>query len=376
MSGQEAVYTAVGFSKAKPTAAELAAVNWLIESDGAEVARYLAHGPELRYVPPGALAGKRLHVMPYRVSPSRNISVVTNVDGLASPTHSGAGAMTFAIEREGAKIYARADGGARFYVASIVRYGQGRGLMNTADGAGPIFDPADYRERFGFWADFIAPTARCESGGCFHRINTYDRARFTFGLLQHAAHTANANFALLFRRLLMLPAATAYFPDLKLDGGRICWDTGRGTVPLEVGDPPLPFLDYLNPSLDAVEDAEALNAAKFIHWCIHDPTHRDTQVAFAIEDTKRKMGDYARRYGLSGANADICLAVCDIRHQGRARSTDILNALGAADSLDRLLRLGADSYAERIETLRGALDQAGFSAWKYDEPSGDFVERA
>lgn len=88
--------------------------------------------------------------------------------------------------------------------------------MNTNDTIGQPYYPDNYRDSYGFWADFIYPTALCESQGYFQRINTYDRARFTFGFFQHAVHEPNDNFVLLLRKLLSLPAAQTYFPDLIL----------------------------------------------------------------------------------------------------------------------------------------------------------------
>jgi hypothetical protein len=89
------------------------------------------------------------------------------------------------------------------------------------------------------------------------------------------------------------------------------------------------------------------------------------------------MRDYARRYGLSGTNAAVCLAVADIRHQGRAKSADILAALDGGDSLERLLCLGEGAYPERIATLRTILNDAtqggGFGDRAYDEDTGEFV---
>ena len=43
------------------------------------------------------------------------------------------------------------------------------------------YDPADFVGRHKGWAHFIQPTITGESSGYFGRLNSYDRAAFTFG---------------------------------------------------------------------------------------------------------------------------------------------------------------------------------------------------
>jgi hypothetical protein len=68
------------------------------------------------------------------------------------------------------------------------------------------------------------------------------------------------------------------------------------------------------------------------------------------------MRSYARRYDLDGMLDSICLMVADIRHQGRAKSLEIIEALqtGGDDQrvLTQLLEIGTHSYPERIQTLK------------------------
>ena len=44
----------------------------------------------------------------------------------------------------------------------------------------------------GDWAFYLQPTISAESNGFFTCLNTYDRARFTFGHVQLGAHTPDA----------------------------------------------------------------------------------------------------------------------------------------------------------------------------------------
>jgi len=69
------------------------------------------------------------------------------------------------------------------------------------------------------FGDFIEPTARCE-GQSFITLNTYDRARFTFGFAQFAAHEPDGDFVTWFRDMLGQSEASDYFPDLAVKDGR------------------------------------------------------------------------------------------------------------------------------------------------------------
>src|SRR5678815_5312876 len=106
--------------------------------------------------------------------------------------------LVFDISREGASWFASTQG-QRFYVGNRVPF-QGRvGLMNLRDQSSPIYDPAEYTNTFGHWSHFISPTVKAESRGHFNCLNTYDRAGFTFGFLQFAAHVADGDFVKYFR---------------------------------------------------------------------------------------------------------------------------------------------------------------------------------
>ena len=65
--------------------------------------------------------------------------------------------------------------------------GTNHGLYNTSTPNGVAYNAADYVGEYGFWAYFIAPTAKGESNNSFVCLNTYDRAKFTFSFMQYAA---------------------------------------------------------------------------------------------------------------------------------------------------------------------------------------------
>src|SRR5215470_11056897 len=120
----------------------------------------------------------------------------------------------FEIVREGSLYSARPDGGAKFAVGQRVHYENNVGLANDNSVLAKQFNysASSFEGPFGFWSDFIEPTAFCE-GRSFITLNTYDRARFTFGFAQFAAHVPDGDFVTWFRDMLGQPEATDYFPD-------------------------------------------------------------------------------------------------------------------------------------------------------------------
>jgi hypothetical protein len=170
-------------------------------------------------------------------------------------------AIHFEIQRAGRVFSASADGGAAFFVGIQTHFtdrssGQSfEGLFNVPTRQlPPLLYKADaFRPAQKFWADFIEPTALCE-GQTFLTLNTYDRARFTWGFPQFGAHVANGDFVRFFRDMLGLPESSDYFPDLKIVDGRICKVQNGNNVQLESDAGTGPLMDYgrldeLRPSL-------------------------------------------------------------------------------------------------------------------------------
>lgn len=189
----------------------------------------------------------------------------------------------------------------------------------------------------------------------------------------------NGDFVRFLRALLALPAAAEYFPDLRLAAGRVVRLTDAGPVALETDQSTARLLDYLNPSREQVEDTEVIQAAKFVHWAQHDAAHREAQVAVGVALFQAKMREYAARYALDGAVDAVCLVVSDIRHQGRAKSVEILAALQRPDPLAALLEIGEHRFPARIATLRREMarlrDEGRLGTHRYDAAAGDFVAR-
>lgn len=282
--------------------------------------------------------------------------------------------VSFSLD-QGNKYFGKIEG-SRFFIGSRVSFDGGKGLMNISGTTAQKYDREVYRPTHGFWADFIHPTAMVE-GALFHTLNTYDRAHFTFTFLQFAAHVPNGDFVVFLRALLKLPLASEYFPDLTLDNNRICRLTDNGIVPLETDTSTSLLIDYLNPSVNEVEDTEVIQAAKFIHWAQNDPTHRDTQIQAGVTHFKKKMVTYANQYSLNDVDDSICLVIADIRHQGRAKSIDIISALGASNRLEALLKIGEPKYHNRLLGLRREINklisEGTLGTRKYSTSMKDFV---
>ncbi|WP_428380947.1 hypothetical protein [Nevskia ramosa] len=282
--------------------------------------------------------------------------------------------VSFSLE-QGDQYYGKIDG-QRFLIGARVPYDGKKGLMNLKGTAAQRYDRAIYRPTYGFWADFIHPTATAE-GGLYHALNTYDDAHFTFTFLQYAAHVPDGDFVMYLRELLQLPLALEYFPDLVLAGGRICKVTSNGSVALESSISTDGLVSYLNPSVKEVEDTEVIQAAKFVYWAQNDPLNREAQIKVGVDLFKKKMLSYANRYGLDGASDAICLLVCDIRHQGRAKTPAIISALQSSKPLEALLKIGEPKYHSRLVVLRSEINRLTaegiLGVRKYSKTKADFV---
>ncbi|MCP1382994.1 hypothetical protein [Runella salmonicolor] len=273
----------------------------------------------------------------------------------------------------------------KFLIGRETVYQGNSGLFNVTISPGLSYKPEDYEAEFGFWAYFITPTAMCESQGSFFCLNTYDRAKFTFSFMQYAAHVPNGDFVIFLRKLLGLDLAREYFPRLQLKEGKIHYLNTNGTLsslePAPGAEENTALMKYLNPSLDEIEFQELITAARFVHWAMNDPAHRKLQVEVAISLFKNNMAGYARQYNLDGVLDEICLVICDIRHQGRARSSHIISALNTngntQKALQNLLELGRVHYPERIKTLKTKLQElkanGHLGTKKYHLATKDFV---
>lgn len=288
--------------------------------------------------------------------------------------------ILFTFSRLGRRHFATDDRNEKFLIATEVVYQGNHGLANSQTINGQVYDPAAAEAAHGSWAWFIYPTAICESNGSFHCLNSYDRAAFTFGFMQYAAHVANGDFVLFFRRLLQMPEAKDYFPFLELRDNRIWYKRDANLSQLETATSSRELMRYLNPDAASVDTQELVCSARFVHWSQHSQAHRDLQVQTAMEHFKDAMRINHQRYNLDGWPDKICQAICDIHHQGRAKVAhivDILRETGNRETIYKnLMNVGIEPYPERVRTLKAAhkkmMDEGRFGK-VYNAQTGEFV---
>jgi hypothetical protein len=269
------------------------------------------------------------------------------------------------------------NGDAPFLVGQTVPFSDGdgahRGLYQTrvlTEIPSLFYDRKSSEAELGLWAHFIWPTVVAESASGHHLlINTYDRARFTFGFYQLAAHTPGDNLILLFRELLTLPSAVAYFPDLTLRNGKVHRIDGSSLKSLEIvtnvhrpngkfEDQLVGFMSYLNPDTTSAGAIEAKNAARLMHWLSADPDAVAASVRVAISILRSKVKRQATAYKLAGKDPRLAIWVSDIAHQGRGGSSVIKTALAKptlAAQLAALETIGAGDYATRIASVKASV---------------------
>jgi hypothetical protein len=293
-------------------------------------------------------------------------------------------AINFTFSQSGTSRFAQVIGSnkPKFLVGKETVYQQTKhGLYNLSTSDELSYNPADYVNKYGFWAYFIAPTAKAESNNSFVCLNTYDRARFTFSFMQYAAHVPNGDFVKFFKELLALPNAKEYFPKLEVKNNRIFYLESTGALTqLENDQSTEGLMNYLNPSLNQIENQELICAARMVHWASNNNEHRRIQVKIAIEHFKENMKRYAQSYNLDGYPDKICQMICDIRHQGRATSQQIINALNTNGNFElaynKLSQLGQPLYASRINTVRTVIKNllnTGIFGKTYRKSTNDFV---
>jgi hypothetical protein len=136
-----------------------------------------------------------------------------------------------------------------------------------------------------------------------------------------------------------------------------------------------PLMLYLNPTLNDVEDAEVIAAAKLIHWTVNHPDARLLQVQHMVNTARRLVKQADQRLGLDGVGADLCCIVMDVRHQGRAGFDDLQAALLSRRPFEALLEVGGDGEPQRVKNLKAALQlrRGPLRRRKWSRSVGDFV---
>lgn len=308
------------------------------------------------------------------------LKAAKGISTLAIPVQEAASIDSIAsIKKQGGDYIAITTSGASFVIGSEVSFTDDMkrvGLMQRKSAIAEVAQFGMYRAAdfgsLGQWAHFIEPTLTAEGGGRFATLNTYDRAAFTFGAPQFAAHTPRENLVEYLRRLLALPEAQTYFPELSLQSNA----EGRTTIHLnedgqfvdlekaiEVKRPNgskevqlAKFMSYLNPSAVQVDKSELAAAARLMLWLKQDVRAREIQIDLFVSTMKRKLDAVKSRVpAFKGTDWEQALWIMDIRHQGRGGYHEIASALATPDAVAALSKIGAPRYKSRIDTVSKAV---------------------
>ena len=257
-------------------------------------------------------------------------------------------------------------GNSEIYVGIEVGYKNRRGLANISRSSrmgevpGGTYDAGEAEQHIGNWAHLLRPTIMAESAGKICAVQSYDRAAFTFGCFQMAAHTAGDNLILYMRDLLKLPSKDRYFPELFLKDNKVHRRLGRGAMSLETPkrvkvaswvETQIPdFMAFWNDSPGSVDEGEILAAGRLILWNVEQEEARALQYLWA-RDTITKKLNYAAAKGIMVWDLPAAQAVwvADIRHQSRAKYSQIKAALSAPNPERALSELGG--YEQRRRTV-------------------------
>ncbi len=275
------------------------------------------------------------------------------------------------------------DTGVKSYAGKVLKYGSRRGLSRASNQL--KYDRFQEENSIGAWAHFMWPSVVAESNGRYISINAWDRAHFTWGFYQLAAHTPKDNLILLMRELVQLPSAARFFPDLTVVGGKLAKQTDAGPVTLEteyevqVGDEKemqlVDFMAYLNPSSFRMDEREVVTAAKFAAWANEDGAMRAATVRVSVEIMKRKIKARASTFGLIGKRPELAIWISDMFHQGRGSTQQAKNALALPTFAQQLEGLSAidvtGKHANRLASVRTSvqvlLDEKRFDHIRFGE---------
>ncbi|PDS77904.1 peptidoglycan-binding domain-containing protein [Rhizobium sp. L43] len=307
--------------------------------------------------------------------------------GATALAAAGATELVDAIALKNGAYRATTTNGLAFIVGSSTNFsddmhrtGLFQGSRSIADSVANfgIYKAGDYEPVDRQWAHFLVPTFKAE-GGRYATLNTYDRAAFTFGAPQLAAHTPDMNFIIYLRSLLTLADADKHFPELTLANDnkgvkRVHLKKAGGLINLEeavlvtrpngIKEKQLAkLMAYLNPSPTRIDDAELSAAARLMNWLRQDPRAKQLQITVFVDHAKSNLARAKTKVpAFNGSKWKEALWIMDIMHQGRGTFADIKAAFNSGNPVGSLSGIGASKYRERISTIRdgvAALEASG-----------------
>jgi peptidoglycan hydrolase-like protein with peptidoglycan-binding domain len=302
--------------------------------------------------------------------PVADLDVRVSIDALDKLADKDEAPHDIAVKLDGKDWSAAVDGGKAFYVGTSVKWSSYQGIYQPAGKLGDLpggkYEAADWAaglgKKKGAWAWFLLPTIMGESSGLFGRINTYDGAGLTFGILQLASHTPDDNLILLFRRLLALDDAKRWFPDLTLVGGQVHRRMPTGTASLEriaANGRLADFMAYLNPDATTVSEVEVANAARLLGWALASKEVAQAQIDLGIQRFGQRVNRLGTKYGVDLAKQPVSrlIWVADILHHGRGTYRAIREAIQSGTPDKALAKIGGGNprWAERIQTVKAQI---------------------
>lgn len=289
--------------------------------------------------------------------PGSDLLLKVNVDGFEAENQ-----YTFELLKDGSNNWSAKclNDNSSFYIGKEIKDDKNKyyGLyMPSKTYYGNKYDGKDYVAMIDHWAYLLHATAYCESNHYFNLHNTYDRAKFTFGFYQLAAHTPNDNLILFFKEIYELPNFKKYFPEITILNGKLTRKNENGsTTNLEEvssGGQLQLFMDFLNPNRTVVDKQEILIAARLLHWTNNDQNFRDIQVKVANSIIQKKFTErYSKWYNLDGKSDTICAIIADIHHHGRAKKVEVQACLTSSNPEEKLLNINNDQYENRNTNLK------------------------
>lgn len=278
------------------------------------------------------------------------------------------------------RYFARAASGVEFCIGKPVNYSDDgllrRGLQNVrheSDALIGYYRPTDYTGQHKEWAYLITPSIIAEGNGFFGTINTYDRAAFTFGAPQFAAHTPKRNFITYLHALAGLNTVAGHFPELSLRPNAKGEDTVHLTrngvsIDLEkvqtVTRPNgksetqlVELMRWLNPDPKTVDPDELSAAARLMNWVRIDPEAKALQIKVFIEHANENLQTAKTRTqgAFTGKIWQQSVWILDILHHGRGSYKSIATALNAPVPLAALQAIGGPGWAGRGKKVAKAI---------------------
>lgn len=369
----------------------VSSVKWTYQEPG-RLPQPLATGPSALYIPPSKLSGQTVKISAKnKGTPAFTVDIALTARTTTLPT----GPVTCKLMKgwsKSSEYHAVSIGGGQpFLVGRRVPYRYVdpqtkkktifRGLRLDVRDAIFFFKPADFLQHKN-WADLIACSTEVEGSGAFEAVNSHDQATFTFGLIQFAAHTYNANFHAYLRAAFLAygTQASRYFPELRLHTNRKDFEgldsaTGKW-IPLTDQDDPrnLALRRFIKPKDTEVTESEVLFAGRLVHWTRAESGMRTLMVDLAVERAKAACRLFADE--LDGQGIAVCAAVFDTRLQGRGGEGavgKIRKALRSAKPLEQVLAIHTKREAKRVSDLDKAITgRFAGSTLKYVATTGEF----